>query len=59
MFKPKVSTQNEFEFVTIDDLVPDNHLLRLIDKHIDFSFLLEKVRPYYSDDNGRPYDPDL
>ncbi|OLS34870.1 IS5 family transposase, partial [Bacillus sp. MRMR6] len=53
MFKPKVSTQNEFEFVTIDDLVPDNHLLRLIDKHIDFSFLLEKVRPYYSDDNGR------
>ncbi|OLS33321.1 transposase [Bacillus sp. MRMR6] len=57
MFKPKVSTQNEFEFVTIDDLVPDNHLLRLIDKHIDFSFLLEKVRPYYSDDNGRPSDP--
>jgi transposase len=29
----------------------------LIDKYIDFSFLLEKVRPYYSDDNGRPTDP--
>uniref|UniRef100_UPI002896F203 hypothetical protein n=1 Tax=Neobacillus sp. TaxID=2675273 RepID=UPI002896F203 len=28
-------------------------LLRLIDKYIDFSFLLEKVRPYYSDDNRR------
>ncbi|WP_429741897.1 hypothetical protein [Bacillus salipaludis] len=27
-------------------MVPDDHLLRLIDKYIDFSFLLEKVRPY-------------
>ncbi|MEH6954492.1 IS1182 family transposase [Neobacillus drentensis] len=57
MFKPKESSQNEYEFVSIDELVPDNHLLRLIDKYIDFSFLLEKVRPYYSDDNGRPSGP--
>ena len=54
MFKPKESSQNEYEFVFIDELVPDDHLLRLIDKYFDFSFLLEKVRPYYSDDNGRP-----
>ncbi len=45
------------KFVSIDELVPDNHLLRLIDKNIDFSFLLEKVRPFYSEDNGRPSDP--
>ncbi len=57
MFKPKESSQNEYEFVSIDEMVPDNHLLRLIDKYINFSFLLEKVRPYYSDDNGRPSDP--
>jgi transposase len=38
-------------------LVPDDHLLRLIDKYIDFSFLLEKLRPYYSDENGSPTDP--
>jgi len=25
--------------------------------NIDFSFLLEKVCPYYNDDNGRPTDP--
>ncbi|MBS4211340.1 hypothetical protein KHA99_02580 [Bacillus sp. FJAT-49825] len=31
-------------------------LLSLIDKYIDFSFLLEKVRPFYSEDNGRPSD---
>ncbi|MBT2736471.1 hypothetical protein J7E66_17250, partial [Bacillus sp. ISL-7] len=46
---PRVSTQSEYEFVSIDELVPDNHLLRLIDKYIDLSFLLEKVRPYYSE----------
>ena len=57
MFKPKGSSQTEFEFVSIDELVPDDHLLRLIDKYIDFSTLLEKVRPFYSDDNGRPSDP--
>ena len=57
MFNPKESSQIEYEFVSIDELVPDDHLLRLIDKYIDFSFLLEKVRPYYSDDNGRPNDP--
>jgi hypothetical protein len=39
MFKPKESSQNEYEFLSIDELVPDVHLLRLI----DFSFLLEKV----------------
>ncbi len=42
MFKPKKSSQSEYEFVCIDEFVPQDHLLRLIDQHIDFSFLLEK-----------------
>ncbi|GHH96790.1 hypothetical protein AM1BK_03330 [Neobacillus kokaensis] len=29
----------------------------MIDKYIDFSFLLKKIRPYYSDNNGHPTDP--
>jgi hypothetical protein len=41
MFTPKEVSQSEFEFVSINELVPDDHLLRLIDKYIDFSFLLE------------------
>ncbi|WP_406603742.1 hypothetical protein [Neobacillus rhizosphaerae] len=45
MFKPREFSQSEYEFVSIDELVPDVHLLRLIDKYIDFSFLLGKVRP--------------
>ncbi|NIK13489.1 IS1182 family transposase [Alkalibacillus almallahensis] len=54
MFKSNKERQMEIEMVTIDELVPENHLLRKIDQYIDFSFIPEKVRPYYSEDNGRP-----
>ena len=30
-------------------MVPKNHLLKKIDKYIDFSFIYELARPYYSD----------
>ncbi|MGG3916601.1 IS1182 family transposase [Rossellomorea vietnamensis] len=54
MFHTRKEAQNELEFVSIEDLVPHDHLLRKIDKYIDFSFILGRVRPYYSEDNGRP-----
>lgn len=59
MYKPKRETQNEAEFVIIEDMVPEDHLLRKVDKYIDFSFIGEKVRPFYSENNGRPSDPIL
>lgn len=31
--------QNELELVYIENLVPKNHILRKIDKYIDFSFM--------------------
>ena len=46
--------QSKMEFVVIDDLMPKEHLLRKIDKYIDFSFINEICRPYYCEDNGRP-----
>lgn len=46
--------QKKFEFVLIENLVPENHLLRKIDKYIDFSFINEICRPYYCENNGRP-----
>ncbi len=54
MFHSRKERQNELEMVTIEELVPQDHLLRKIDQYIDFSFVTEKVRPYYSPDNGRP-----
>ena len=46
--------QNNYEFVCIESLVPEDHLLRHIDKYVEFSFITEAVRPYYCEDNGRP-----
>jgi transposase len=54
MLRSNPTTQNSYEFVCIEELVPQDHLLRKIHNHIDFSFILDKVRPYYCEDNGRP-----
>ena len=38
----------------IDDLAPENHILRDIDRAIDFSFIYDEVEGMYSDfDGGR------
>ncbi|PWM65798.1 MAG: IS5/IS1182 family transposase, partial [Clostridiales bacterium] len=42
--------QRKMEYVLIDDLMPQDHLLRKIDKYIDFSFINEICRPYYCKD---------
>lgn len=57
LFRPNRDSQSEVELVIIDELVPQDHFLRKVDKYIDFSFIEEKVRPYYSENNGRPTDP--
>lgn len=46
--------QEKMELVMLEQIVPQDHLLRLIDKHIDFSFINEVCAPYYCKDNGRP-----
>jgi transposase len=54
MLRENSSTQNTLELVYIENLVPQDHPLRLIDKYIDFSFITELVRDLYTLDNGRP-----
>lgn len=46
--------QSEFEFVCIEQLVPQDHLLRKIEGALDFEFIREKVRLLYCETNGRP-----
>ena len=36
------------------DLIPDGHVLKLVDKVLDLSWLREEVRDSYCEDNGRP-----
>ena len=42
------------EFVCIEELVPQDHLLRKIERAIDFDFIRDKVKELYCADNGRP-----
>lgn len=54
MLRSNRDKQQNYELVSIEDLVPADHMLRKIDKYIDFSFIDEKVRHLYCQDNGRP-----
>ena len=52
--------QTAIEMVSLDGLVPKDHLLRKIDAVIDFSFIHDRVAGLYCPDNGRPpLDPTL
>lgn len=42
------------ETVTLDQLVPQGHLLRLIERHIHFDFIRDHTAHLYCADNGRP-----
>lgn len=47
--------QGQLHMLCIDDLVPKKHILRDIDRAIDFNFIYDEVEGMYSDfDGGRP-----
>ena len=54
MLKPPIPHQHRLEMVTLEELVPADHLLRLIDRYIPFDFIHEATAHLYSADNGRP-----
>ena len=61
MLREKPTTrQGEYEVVLLEDLVPEDHLLRKIDKAVDFSFIHDLCKDLYCPDNGRPaIEPEL
>lgn len=60
MLKKPGPQQTELEMVSLESLVPQDHLLRKIEAVIDFSFIHERVAGLYCPDNGRPpLDPTL
>lgn len=60
MLNERPQTQSSLEFVCIDELVPQDHLLRKIDSKVDFNFIHDLVKDLYCQDNGRPaLDPTL
>jgi transposase len=47
--KKSRSSQKQIQFLCLEDLVPKNHLVRDIDRAIDFSFIYEEVKGLYSE----------
>ena len=54
MLKEPTPAQQHLEMVTLEDLVPKDHLLRKIDAAVDFEFIRARVAHLYCADNGRP-----
>ena len=46
--------RREAIIVDLEALVPQDHLLRKIEKVMDYEWLYERLAPYYCHDNGRP-----
>jgi hypothetical protein len=52
-------SESLFYYFRLEDQVPETHLLRLIEKHVSFAFVREKLKASYSE-TGRPsIDPEL
>ena len=50
----KKDSRREPVITDLDALVPKDHLLRKIEKVMDYDWLYERLDPYYCHDNGRP-----
>jgi len=46
--------RSQMQMLSVDDLMPNDHILRDIDKALDFGFIYDLVKGLYCLDNGRP-----
>ena len=54
MLEKNVQNRRQAEIICLEDLVPENHLLRKIDRAVDFDRIYDFVEDLYCLDNGRP-----
>ena len=54
MLDKSIDRRTELEIISLDVMVPLDHLLRRVDTVLDFSHIYELTKDYYRDDFGRP-----
>ena len=54
LYKQNKRKTDQAQIISVEQLVPENHLLRKINKYIDFEFIYDLVEDQYCLDNGRP-----
>jgi len=53
MMGQQCRSESLFYYFRIEDHVPENHLLRAIDRYVNFDFVRQRLKTYYSE-TGRP-----
>ncbi|MBE6901329.1 MAG: transposase [Ruminococcaceae bacterium] len=54
MLNKEIETRRQSEIICVEDLVPQDYLLRKIEAAVDFSKIYDIVGKLYSTNNGRP-----
>ena len=54
MLNKSIDKRDQYEMISISELVPSNHLLRKVDNILDLNSIYELVEDKYCLDNGRP-----
>ena len=54
MTKDGSENRTQIEFLSIDQLVPEEHLVRKLENAINWNFIYDLVAGMYSEENGRP-----
>lgn len=54
MLKINRDNQSEMILMTLEEIVPETSLFRKVAASIDFTFIYDEVKEYYSLENGRP-----
>src|SRR5713226_2249431 len=48
-----------FYYFRLEDQIPEDHLLRLIDRNVDFRFVRERLKNFYSPTERPSIDPEV
>jgi len=59
VIEQKTDARNEIRFLCIEELVPEEHLLRKVEKAVDFDEIYPMAEAYYCVDNGRSNAADI
>ncbi len=59
MMGQQPKTEPLFYYFRLEDQIPEDHLLRQIDRYVDFSFVRERRRSFYSPPGRPSMDPEV
>ena len=54
MTREEQKNRKQIQIMSLDDLVPQDHLVRKLEAALDWNFIYELVAEKYSEDSGRP-----